>query len=182
MRWPVLAIALVALGAAIAPPPALGQSAATAASDRELHDEVTTGGPWHFRSVPCVDGTVDDVGPRLGNPGQRVFTAEDYRRTGVSVHVRLARPTVFLSGTTHRDARVVHYQGEFDNGVMASERPGDRVQVCLMGFPTPTFDATRKRFMCDPDRDGRGWVFRIYDYRRRVSFFGPDSQHSCGGA
>jgi hypothetical protein len=176
------AIALLVTASGFAAWPGLAAVPSTASGDRELHDEVVAGGPWHFKTVPCVDGIVDDVGPRLAHPGQRAFTAQDYQQSGVMVHVTLARPTAFLPATTRRDAGVVHYQGELDNDVMARERRGDRVQVCLMAFPTPSYDTATKRFICNPDRDTRGWTFRIYDYRRRVAFFGPDTEHACGGA
>ena len=31
-------------------------------------------GPWHYRSIACVDTTVKSVTPRLGNAGQTTFT------------------------------------------------------------------------------------------------------------
>ncbi|HZO93186.1 MAG TPA: hypothetical protein VFB22_05410 [Candidatus Baltobacteraceae bacterium] len=158
------------------------QPLSTRTIDRDTHDEIVGGGAWHVRSVPCVDGVVDDVGPRLANPGQRVFTAADYRASGVEVHVRFVHAVTLLPGIVRRDASVVHYQDDFDNALMQRERRGDRVQACLLSFPTPTYDTRTKQFICDPDRDPRGWWFRVYDYRRRAAYFGPDSEHSCGGA
>lgn len=160
-------------------------SAQTTTTDdsRSDHDEITGGGPWHFKSVPCVDGTVSMVGPRLvSSPNQHVFTAEQYRETGVVVMVRLAKPTAFISGVTRTTAGVTHYQGEFDDLFMSQERPGTRVQVCLIAFPTPRYDPQRHAYMCNPDADPRGWIFRVYDYARHGAYYGSESEHLCGGA
>ncbi len=154
----------------------------TAAAAREEHDAVTGGGAWRFKSVPCVDGIVSGVTPRLGREGQTRFTAQDYRTSGVVVRVRLLRPTAFVAGVPLTTAGVTHYQETEDNDIMAAERPGDRVQVCLMSFPTPTYDAARRQYICDPDRDGRGWTFRIYDYRQHAAYYGSNTEHYCGGA
>jgi len=178
MRAAVFAIAAVAA----APCVAAAQPFGTAPVDRTMHDWTVAGGPWHFRSVPCVDGTVTAVGPRLANPGQTRFTAQDYKNSGVEIEVRLARPTAFLPGMVRGTAAVVHYQDDYDNAFIGGEKRGDRVQVCLMGFPTPTYDAARKQYICNPDADPRGWWFRMYDYRRHKAFFGPDTEHGCGGA
>jgi len=154
----------------------------TAAEARDEHDAITGGGAWRFKSVPCVDGVISGVTPRLGREGQTRFTAQDYQTSGVVTRVRLLRPTAFVAGVTLTSAGVTHYQGTEDNDVMAAEHPGDRVQVCLMSFPTPTYDATRRQYICDPDRDSRGWTFRIYDYRQHAAYYGSDTQHPCGGA
>ncbi len=65
---------------------------------------------------------------------------------------------------------------------MRSERRGDRIQVCLLSFPLPRFDKATHQWICDPDADPRGWMFRVYEYRRHAAFYGPNTQHSCGGA
>lgn len=54
--------------------------------------------------------------------------------------------------------------------------------MCLLSFPTPRYDAGQRKFVCDPDADPRGWQYRVYAYRLRAAYTGPDSQHACGGA
>jgi hypothetical protein len=173
---------LSALLACLASASAALAQAPSAEELRAQYDEVTLGGAWHFKSVPCVDGTVADVHPRLGQPGQHTFSAQDFRSSGVVVSVRLPRPTAFVTGVPLTSAGVTHYQGDFDNDIMAAERRGDRVQVCPMSFPTPTYDKTRHAYRCNPDRDPRGWTFRIYDYRQHAAYYGSQTQHGCGGA
>lgn len=154
----------------------------TAAELRAQHDAITGGGPWRFAHVPCTEGTVQGVVPRLQTLNQHVFTAQDFRASGVIVTVRLAEPTAFVRGVPMRTASVTHYQDDFDNDIMAAERRGDRVQVCLMSFPTPTYIAAQKQYGCDPDKDPRGWRFRVYDYRQHAAYYGSSSEHDCGGA
>ncbi len=45
-------------------------------------------GPWHYKSIPCVDTTVTAVTPRLGNAGQTTFTKQDFIASGVYVSSR----------------------------------------------------------------------------------------------
>ncbi len=143
----------------------------------EEHDLVVRGGAWRYRSVPCVDGSVQQVSPRLGDARTQNFTHRDYELSGVAVSIRLARPTAFVLNVSRTHAGVTHYQGEADNDLMEAERPGDRVQVCLLSFPTP-----RANERCNPDKDPRGWEFRVYDYRQHAAYFGSETEHYCGGA
>ena len=69
---------------------------------------------------------------------------------------------------------VTHYQGSPENKTMQAERAGDKVQVCLVSVPAPTQ-------YCDPDKDPRGRIYRVYDYRQKTQYSGG-SQHGCGGA
>jgi hypothetical protein len=126
-------------------------------------------GPWHYHSLPCVDTTVVSVTPRLQSEGQKTFTAQDFESSGVQV----AFATRLGAGNYH--AGIVHYQNTAGNDVMMAERPGDRVQVCFMSAPAPTK-------YCDPDKDSRGRVYRVYDYRQHASYQGMNSEHDCGGA
>ena len=98
------------------------------------------------------------------------------------VELRLPKAPRFLNGQPISETSVVHYQDERGNSLMQSERPGDKVQVCLTAFPTPSHDPKTGQVICDPNVDPRGLVFRVYDYRRHAAYIGPDSQHSCGGA
>jgi hypothetical protein len=135
-------------------------------------DDPYKGGVWHYRSIPCVDTTVVSVTPRLGNAGQTKFTAQDFAQTGVSVTYKTtlgSDPAMAPSQVT-----VTHYQGSADNKFMQAERPGDKVQVCLVSVPAPTQ-------YCDPDKDPRGRIYRVYDYRQKQQYSGG-SQHGCGGA
>jgi hypothetical protein len=129
-------------------------------------------GPWHYRSIPCVDTTVVAVTPRLGDPGQTKFTAQDFETSGVSVTFK----TTLGSDPAIAPVQVAvtHYQGDPDNPFMIAEHPGDKVQVCFLSTPPPTQ-------YCDPDKDPRGRVYRIWDYVRKKQYSGG-SQHGCGGA
>ncbi len=154
---------------------------ATAPADWE-HDSIVGGGPWHYHSVPCIDGVVDKVTPRLADADQHIFTPSDFERSGVAVEIKLSRKFDFLPNNPRTRAGVVHYQGDHDNQIMEAERPGDHVQVCLRSFPTPSIDPTTGRIQCNPDKDPRGWRFRVYDYRQHAAYYGSESEHYCGGA
>jgi hypothetical protein len=112
------------------------------------------------------------VEPRLVADGQTTFTAQDFE-SGVDVQFDThlgadpAHPRMFAS--------VTHYGGSPGNAVMIRERPGDKVQVCFLSRPAPTAG-------CNPDEDGRGRVYRVYDYRQRQQYSGMNTEHDCGGA
>jgi len=130
-------------------------------------------GVWHYRSVACTDTTVRSVQPRLVSDGQKTYSRSDFEQSGVSVtfNTKLgadpAEPSVV--------AGVTHYQNTPGNDIMMSERSGDHVQVCFLGGPAPTK-------YCDPDKDGRGRLYRIYDYRQHAQYWGQNGEHDCGGA
>ncbi len=130
-------------------------------------------GLWHYRSVPCVDTTVVSVTPRLQTFGQKTFTTADFEQSGVEVSfsTHLGVDPLFPK----ERASVTHYQGLDGNDIMMSERPGDKVQVCFLAVPAPT------KF-CNPDKDDRGRLYRVYDYRQHASYAGWNSEHTCGGA
>jgi hypothetical protein len=154
-------------------------TAVLAQSDDDLHESLA-GGAWHPGTfVACADGVVTAVHSRLEEPN-----AGGKPSFGSGVVVEMALPTApkFFNGYAFRQAVVVHYDHEPSNALMQSETPGTRVQVCLAGFPTPSHDPDTGKVICDPNGDPRGFVFRVYDYRRHAAFMGPDSQHSCGGA
>jgi hypothetical protein len=135
-------------------------------------DPEYTPGAWHFRSVGCVDTTVRSVQPRLST-GNAKPTAEDFKMTGVGVAFNTHLGVDPLSPNDF--ASVVHYQGSTGNPLMISERAGDKVQVCFLGPPPPTK-------YCDPDKDSRGRMYRVWDYQRKAQYWGGNSQHGCGGA
>jgi hypothetical protein len=129
-------------------------------------------GPWHYKSIPCVDTIVVSVTPRLGTLGQTKFTKADFDGSGVTVTFK----TMLGSDPALAPANVyvTHYQGDRDNKYMIAEHPGDRVQVCWIGTPTPSE-------YCNPDQDPRGRTYRVWDYRQKKQYAGG-SQHGCGGA
>ena len=138
------------------------------------------GGAWHpGKFVPCADGVVTSVHPRLDEPavnGVQTFGS------GVGVEIKLPTAPRFLNGQPFPEAAVVHYDHDIANELMQSEKPGDKVQVCLVSFPTPTHDLQTGKIVCDPETDPRGMVYRVYDYKRHGAYMGPDSEHGCGGA
>ena len=160
-------IATLGLVAAMLSVAAINMPAAVA------QEEQYVPGVWHFRSVACVNTTVKSVEPRLSTDGQKTFTARDFQESGVSVEFNTslgsdpANPNML--------AAVTHYQNTPGNDVMVREHPGDKVQVCFLSRPAPTT-------YCDPDKDGRGRVFRVYDYRQDTQYAGMNSEHDCGGA
>ena len=155
--------------------------AASAQADAADHDLIVSGGAWTGLSVPCTKATVSEVAPRLVGGNQSHFSKADFE-SGVDVSFKLPPGYKFMN-TPHRiHAGVVHYQNEPDNAFMMTEKAGDPVQVCLMSYPTPQYQASMKRWACNPDTDARGYVFRVYDYQRHRAYYGPNSEHGCGGA
>ena len=138
------------------------------------------GGAWHpGKFVPCAEGVVTNVQPRLDEGN--VPAAERFA-SGVSVEMRIPTAPKFLNGQPFPFARVVHYDRDLGNAVMEAEHPGDRVQVCLFSFPTPSYDLSSGKIVCDPNEDPRGMMFRVYDYKRHAAYLGPTTEHGCGGA
>jgi len=155
-------------------------AAADTASSDEQERMSLMGGAWHAgRFVPCADGVVTSVHPRLDESGA---AASARFASGVGVDIKLPTVPRFLNGQPFPTADVVRYEGDRGNKLMESEKPGDKVQVCLVAFPTPTRDPQTGKVICDPNVDARGMVYRVYDYGRHAAYMGPDSQHSCGGA
>ena len=130
-------------------------------------------GPWHYRSISCVDATVKAVTPRLVSAGQTSYSKNDFLQSGVEVafNTRLGADPAVPSAL----AGVTHYQGDAGNSVMMAEHPGDRVQVCIVQIPAPTQT-------CNPDTDSRGRVYRVWDYQQKAQYWGLNSEHDCGGA
>lgn len=58
---------------------------------------------------------------------------------------------------------------------MAKHKVGDKVQVCLLYTPS-------KDPYCDPSKDERGRIYRVYNYRLRSAYQGWNANHGCGGA
>ena len=131
-----------------------------------------TAGAWHYKSIPCVDTTVESVLPRLSTGGAAP-TKQDFVSSGVFVSFN----TTLGSNPAAKPANagIVHYQDSPGNSVMMAEKKGDKVQVCFLGPPAPTSS-------CDPDKDPRGRTYRAYDYRQKQQYNGWNSEHDCGGA
>lgn len=138
----------------------------------QAQDEDYVPGVWHFRSVACVVTTVKLVEPRLVGGDQTKFTAQDFE-SGVNVVFN----TTLGSDPAHPKmlASVTHYQDTVGNNIMMKEHAGDKVQVCFISRPAPAAG-------CNPDEDGRGRVFRVYDYRQHAQYAGQNGEHGCGGA
>jgi len=151
------------------------------AVDEGLHDYIVSGGPWTGLSIPCTKGTVREVAPRLTGGEGNSYTKADFA-SGVQVSFKLATRYKFVNIPHLIDPAVVHYQNEPENALMMSEKPGDAVQVCLIDYPTPQYDAKHKQWICNPDTDARGYDFRVYDYKRHRAYYGSNSEHGCGGA
>jgi hypothetical protein len=130
-------------------------------------------GPWHYKSIPCVDTTVVTVTPRLVGGNQTTFTKADFESSGVVV--TFATNLGLTASFPKERVNVTHYQDTAGNALMASEKRGDRVQVCFLGYPSP-------EKYCDPDKDDRGRSYWVYDYKRHAAYDGMNSEHDCGGA
>jgi hypothetical protein len=130
-------------------------------------------GPWHYKSIPCVDTTVITVTSRLVGGNQTTFTQADFQSSGVIV--TFATNLGLAAAFPKNRVNVTHYQDTPGNALMASEKPGDRVQVCFLGYPSP-------EKYCNPDQDDRGRSYWVYDYKRHAAYDGTNSEHDCGGA
>jgi len=139
--------------------------------------------PWPAKRLPCTDATVKVVQPRLGGTDKpATYPKSDFDESGVEVIFTVPAGYRFFNSAYPIFASVTHYQGEKQNDVMASEKPGDKVQICLVGMPVPEYDAQSKAWICNPDDDARGYTFRVYDYKRHAAYVGMDFEHGCGGA
>ena len=116
--------------------------------------------------MPCVETTVTQVTPRLKGTGFE---------SGVEVWFDTSLGVEKFSNEW--GAGVVHYQDDTGNDVMAAEHRGDKVRVCLVSVPAPS-----KQPPCDPSKDPRGRVYKVYDYKQHVWYSGMNSEHECGGA
>jgi hypothetical protein len=73
-----------------------------------------------------------------------------------------------------RIARVVDRSSPL-NKVMDAQQVGDKVQVCLIAFPESIYQ-------CNPQKDYRGRFYRVFNYRLKAAYEGPNAAHLCGGA
>lgn len=129
-------------------------------------------GPWHYKSIPCVDTTVVTVTPRLTGSNQTTFAKADFQS---GVVVTFATNLGLAAAFPKDRVNITHYQDTAGNALMVSEKPGDRVQVCLLSYPPPDK-------YCNPDKDDRGRSYWVWDYKRHAAYDGMNSEHDCGGA
>jgi hypothetical protein len=59
--------------------------------------------------------------------------------------------------------------------LLDQQKVGDKVQVCLIGSP-PADES------CNPQKDPRGRVYRVFNYRQKSAYSGTNANHLCGGA
>jgi hypothetical protein len=138
--------------------------------------------PWPTKRLPCTDATIRVVQPRLGGSDTpRTYPKAEFE-SGVEVIFALPKGYRFFNSVYAVFPSVTHYQDQPQNDLMMSGRPGDRVQICLVGMPVPEYSATSNGWICNPDTDGRGYSFRVYDYKRHAAYVGTDFEHGCGGA
>ena len=103
----------------------------------------------------CVETTVTTIGSRLTD-------GDDKPIPGTGSYVAFASGLGLVAYSTPK--------------VLELERPGDKVQVCLIAVPKGC-----------PKGDDRGKFYRVFDYRhkaayQKASYQMADSQHMCGGA
>ena len=131
-------------------------------------------------AIRCANSTVSKIGFYFtGDPTSGIYAV--YATTLGMTHFPHARASVtdrtpYVADDTH----VGGWKPSADiagvpNPIMLQERVGDRVQVCLVGTPTPTD-------RCDPGKDSRGRIYRVYDYRLHAAYVGENGNHACGGA
>jgi len=114
------------------------------------------GGADFVKPVQCAETRFVKITGRFGEP---VGSRPGFSTEGMDVFYR--------NGVT-----LVAYTVD---PVAAQEQPGDRVQVCFLG----RIEGTGQ---CHPATDGRGRIYRVYDYRQHAAYTAMNSQHLCGGA
>jgi hypothetical protein len=147
----------------------------------QLGDPVAAAaGPGIARAKPlppgpnCIDSTVRRITTRLTSGDAAKGTETQVPGSGYQIFIRGRLPDKF-GGTL--EPTIVFYQEAPQNALIARERAGDRVQVCVTGFPEIDPDAG-----CNPVTDRRGRLLRVYDYARHFAYAGANSEHGCGGA
>lgn len=109
----------------------------------------------------CVDSVVTERGTYFENDPSSGFYVGFKTRVGVEKF-------------PEAHAAIVD-RGAEPGSVIARQKVGDRVQVCLVSQP-------KKDEYCDPSKDSRGRIYRVYNYRLKAAFDGMNANHYCGGA
>jgi hypothetical protein len=121
-------------------------------------DDPTETNPQPYR---CEDSVITKVGNYFEDDPTSGFYALFASKLGVE------------NFSDSRAAVVDRSAGQ--DSVMAKQRVGDKVQVCLINTPEAGYG-------CNPNKDPRGRVYRVFNYRLRGAYSGWNSNHGCGGA
>ncbi|UBF27851.1 hypothetical protein K9N68_08090 [Kovacikia minuta CCNUW1] len=121
-------------------------------------DDPLENNPQPYR---CEDSVVTKVGTYFENDPSSGFYAVFQSKLGVEQFPDTRAAVVDRAAGT--------------DSVLAQQKVGDKVQVCLIGSPA-------KDQYCDPEKDSRGRFFRIYSYRLKAAYTGTNANHLCGGA
>lgn len=150
-----------------------------ALADIQLHSA-----PLKSSSVPCVQTTVESVKVYQTGAEEPAVAVEFNTNLGVA-HFPNMKASIddeglyVPSSTGWADSSS---RQALPNPIALQEHAGQKVQLCLMRVPKPDPSCTRDFGCCHPDRDWRGRVYRVYDYRLRASYESYNSHHDCGGA
>ena len=133
--------------------------------------------PWPTTNSLCSSTQVKTAGPRLLDPSKLSAAGQARLNTGGSltqsdIDQAGVRESGGISISFTNGISVVDYG---TNAIAAHERPGDKVQLCLIYVPSESECPTVAR-------DPRGRVYRVYDYQARAAYRMQNSQHGCGGA
>ncbi len=109
----------------------------------------------------CEDSTITEVGTYFKDDPKSGFYA-------------IFQSTLGVQNFPNTHASVVDRSARQDSPI-AKQQVGDKVQICLLYTPTKSSD-------CDPNKDRRGRIYRIYNYRLRSAYQGWNANHGCGGA
>jgi hypothetical protein len=133
--------------------------------------------PWPTSNSLCSNTQVNTVGPRLVDSSKlsasaqaRLNAGQPLTQSDINQAGDLGSGGIAISFTN--GIGVVDYG---TNTVAAHERPGDKVQLCLIYVPSESQCPTVAN-------DSRGRVYRVYDYQQRAAYRMQNSEHDCGGA
>ena len=121
-------------------------------------DEPTETDPQPYR---CQDSVVAKVGTYFENDPNSGYYAMFQSKLGVEQFPETQAAVVDRSAQP--------------GSVLAKQKVGDRVQVCLIYSAPLSQD-------CNPNKDPRGRIYRVYNYRLRGAYTGWNANHFCGGA
>ena len=123
-----------------------------------LADDPLESNPQPYR---CEESVITKVGTYFENDPTSGFFAIFQSKLGVESFPDAHAAVVDRSASS--------------SSVLAKQKVGDKIQVCLIGSPP-------KDQYCNPDKDSRGRFFRVYNYRLKAAYAGTNANHLCGGA
>jgi len=133
--------------------------------------------PWPATNSLCSNTQVETAGPRLLDPTKLSAAAQARLNSGGA----LTQSEINQAGAWESGGVAISFTNGISvvdygtNAIDAYERPGDRVQVCLIYVPSES--------ECpNVASDQRGRVYRVYDYKAQAAYRIQNSQHGCGGA